>query len=82
MSTRPALFASSLASDLVKTAEAMESDLVSVRIVAESLRGLPRIASTGAVAGISKDLADAIARMDHGLRQLREVTGELRDFVR
>jgi hypothetical protein len=80
--TRAALFSSALSRDLKASAEKMESDLVSIRIVAESLLGLPRVASTGAVAHISKDLADAIHRLDGEMRRLREVVSELRDFVR
>jgi hypothetical protein len=79
---RPALFVNALSRDLKSVASTMESDLVSVRIATENLLGLPRVADTGAVAHISKDLADTSHRLDAELRKLRDVISELRDFVR
>jgi hypothetical protein len=78
---RTALFAASLARDVVQLTERVETES-GLRIEAERLHGLPRVINIGGVGSIAKGLLDAQPRIETQLRTLRNIISELRDFVR
>jgi hypothetical protein len=52
---RAALFASSLARDVKTAAETIETECAALRLVEQSLIGLPRVANIGGVADVARD---------------------------
>jgi hypothetical protein len=78
---RQALFAASLSRDLKNIAEVIDGNTTVLRIVSERLFGLPRATNIGAVASILKELGQANIEIEREQRKLREILGELKDFV-
>jgi hypothetical protein len=79
---RQTLFAAALARDVRGAIEVIESECASLRLVEQALIGLPRVADLGAVGAVSRDLGNAILRIETAQRTLRTVLAETRDFVR
>jgi hypothetical protein len=79
---RAALFAASLARDLVQIAEAIESECASLRVNSERFHGLPKCVDVGGIKDISAGLGHAALNIETQQRKLRAILDELRDFVR
>jgi hypothetical protein len=67
---------------LTRIAEAIENECHSLCLEAENLHGLPKAAHVGAIGDIARNLGNAQQRLETQMRMLRNVTNELRDFVR
>jgi hypothetical protein len=77
-----ALFTASLARDVRNSAEALDGNAAVLRLAADRLHGMPRVADFDEIDRIAKELNGAMTEIEREQRRLRAAHDELGDFIR